>query len=126
MRLCFALLYRDPQHLDDDPAAALARVRLAHDLPSSLAGRGHDVHVVHLHGFDATYERDGVRHHFVAPGVPARALAAVLTRGSLRNRAQLTPAWRAITRVRRVRPDVVHFFGTSLYLNLALLSGVGA
>ena len=122
MRLCFALLYRDPQHAADGPAEALARVRLAHDLPRALADRGHDIHVVHLHGFDTTYERDGVRHHFVAPGVPAAALAVVLTRGPLRDRARLTSAWRAITRVRRVRPDVIHFFGTSLHLNLALLS----
>ena len=124
MRLCFALLYMDADHARDDPAAHLARVRVAHDLPRSLADRGHDIDVVHLHGIDTHFEREGVRHHFVSPGLSARACARMLTLGtrSERKRALVTPAWGAITRIQSLRPDLVHFFGTSLHLNLALLS----
>ena len=120
MKLCYALLYYDPHSVDPDPRAYLASVRTAHDLPRALAARGHEVDVVHLYPFDADVREDRVHHHFVAPGALARSQGWALTRRRL-NRPLATPAWRAISRVRRLQPDLVHFFGTSLHLNLALL-----
>lgn len=121
MRLCYALLYYDPARVDADPLVYLGRVRSAHDLPRALAARGHEVTVVHLYPFDAEVRLDDVQHCFVAAGTWERAMGRVLARGRRAAEARFTPARRAITRVFDGAPDVVHFFGTSLHLNLALL-----
>lgn len=121
MKLCYALLYHDPAQVDRDPEVYLARIRAAHDLPQALAARGHEVSVVHLYPFDATVRKEQVLHRFVAPGTMARCVGKAFARGRPRYTARVTPAWRAISRVLRPRPAVVHFFGTSLHLNLALL-----
>jgi len=121
MKLCYALLYYDPHLVDPDPRVYLAGIRTAHDFPQALAARGHEVDVVHLYPFDADVHKDRVHHHFVAPGPLARWQGRALARRRRLDRSTVTPAWRAIRRVRRLQPDLVHFFGTSLHLNLALL-----
>ncbi len=121
MKLCYALLYYDPQLVDPDPRVYLAAIRTAHDFPQALAARGHEVDVVHLYPFDGDVRKDRVHHHFVAPGALARWQGWALARWRRLDRPLVTPAWRAIRRVRLLQPDLVHFFGTSLHLNLALL-----
>ena len=121
MKLCYALLHYDPHLVDPDPRVYLAGIRTAHDFPQALAARGHEVDVVHLYPFDADVHKDRVHHHFVAPGPLARWQGRALARRRRLDRSMVTPAWRAVRRVRRLQPDLVHFFGTSLHLNLALL-----
>lgn len=121
MRLCYALLYFDPTQVDADPRAYLARVRSAHELPRAVAARGHEVTVVHLYPFDDEIHVDGVRHSFVAAGPWSRSLGKVLARGRPAAQPRFTPARRAIGRVFESAPQIVHFFGTSLHVNLALL-----
>jgi glycosyltransferase involved in cell wall biosynthesis len=121
MKLCYALLYFDPGKVDRDLDAYLDAVRAAHDLPQALAARGHEVSVVHLYPFDGSLRREQVEHRFVAPGAAARAIGRTLATGHDERLAPRTPAWRAISRILSSKPDVVHFFGTTLHLNLALL-----
>lgn len=119
MKLCYVLLHYDPHLVDPDPRVYLAGIRTAHDFPQALAARGHEVDVVHLYPFDGDVRKDEVRHHFVAPGTLARWQGRALARRPL-ERPLVTPAWRAIRRVRYLKPDLVHFFGMSLHPNLAL------
>jgi glycosyltransferase involved in cell wall biosynthesis len=76
---------------------------------------------VHLYPKDHTTAVDGVQHEFVSPGRIARAISAAAVRGSHRDRAIYEPAWRAVDRICRTRPDVVHFHGMTLTWNLSLL-----
>ena len=123
MRICYASLYYDPGSQPGDLPAYLERVRTARDLPGALAARGHDVQVVHMHPADTELVLDGVRHHFVAPGACARIVGSGLSQCTRLGVPTTTPAWRGIARIRTLRADVVHAFGTKLYLNQALLLG---
>jgi glycosyltransferase involved in cell wall biosynthesis len=122
MRLAFVLPFFDARSVGPDPAAYLARVAAARDLPRALAARGHTVDVVHLYPFDHDLEEGGVRHHFVAPGRLAGAAAAAARVAGAPADARVVPAWRVVRAVRRLQPDVVHFLGTVLHLNLAVLA----
>lgn len=121
MKLCYAVLYYPERLRGVRPREYLEAVRLTHALPRSLAARGHEVHVVHLHPSEGELTLDGVTHHFVAPGPVARALGAGLAQATGLARAVVEPAWRPIRHIRALCPDVVHFAGTTLHLNLALL-----
>ena len=120
-RLCFAMLHyaRDAAVLD--PARYLDRTPIHRALPAALAALGHEVHLVHLWPRDATFVDGGVYHHFVAPARAARGVAAVAGRLARRDPGLYEPAGRAVERVRSLEPDVVHFHGLTLTLNLWLL-----
>lgn len=122
MKICFALLYYDPGLPYADPAEVLARLPFQREVPRWLAARGHRVDVVLAAPRDLEYEELGVRYRFVAAPWLARAAgrlgAALLGRGQ----AELEAALRAVDLVAALAPDVVHFHGTTLHLNLALLA----
>ena len=119
MRICYALPYYDPAYTD--PERYLERARLLRHLPQAVAGLGHEVDVVVLFPTPHTFEEGGVGYHFVPSSRPVRSLARRAGGWLGRRQAAMEPALRVLGTIRRLRPDLVHFHGTNLYLNHALL-----
>jgi glycosyltransferase involved in cell wall biosynthesis len=120
MRIVLALLYYDETRAVGGPTRYLDEEPLDRELGAALARAGHDVEVVIHFPIDTTIEHERVRIHFVAPSGGARALGSV-AKGLGRGRAYYEPALRAIDAIVRARADIVHFHGTAMNLNLALL-----
>lgn len=104
-----------------DPDSYLAREAVFIDIPSALAQRGYAVHVVHLFPVDAHFIREEVTYHFIRSGPISRSLSNGFSKITGRSRVAYEPAWRAIQQVKTIQPDLIHFHGTNLYLNHALL-----
>jgi glycosyltransferase involved in cell wall biosynthesis len=121
VNVCFAVLHYDPTVAGNSPLDYLDQVPIHRHMPSEVARLGHSVTVVYLYPPDHSVLIDGVQHEFVSPGSLARAISATAVSGSRRDRALYEPAWRAIERIRRLRPDILHFHGMTLTWNLALL-----
>lgn len=121
MRICFAVLYYSPRLVSGDPAEYLSRVPLLREVPQRLAARGHRVDLVHAYPFDLDHDDGGVAYRFVAAPRAVRLAARLGERLLGRERAELEPARRAVRRVVDLEPDVVHFHGVTLHLNLGLL-----
>jgi glycosyltransferase involved in cell wall biosynthesis len=121
MRIVFALLYYDEARAAEGPARYLDGLPLHRGLGGELARAGHQVEVVFHFPADATLVDQGVRFRFVAPGRGARAVGA-LAKLSGRGRSYYEPAARAVAAITAAGADVVHFHGTVMHLNLALLA----
>jgi glycosyltransferase involved in cell wall biosynthesis len=121
LRVVFALLFYDETRAKVGPANYLKLVPLHRELAVETARLGHDVDVVMHFATDALIVDEGVRFRFVAPRPGARALGALGKRFG-RGRAFYEPALGAIAAIAAARADVVHFHGTSMHLNLALLA----
>ena len=121
MRVCFALPYY-PDSIIGDPQGALDRVPLLRYLPRELVKLGHDVDVVHLAPDNARHDDGGARHHFVASGRLARGGSRLVGAALRREPAFYEPALAAARKVHELSPQVVHFHGTVLHLNLGILS----
>ena len=119
MKICYALPYYDPAYTD--PAPYFERARLMRHLPQAVASLGHEVDVVVLFPTSHTFEEGGARYHFVSSSRLAQWMARHAGGWSGRSQAALEPALRALGTIRRLRPDLIHFHGTNLYLNHALL-----
>ena len=123
MNVCFAILYYPTFATTATPEQYLKRMVLQDELPRALAARGHSVDVVHAYPTEHMLERDGVRHHFVAPG-PIAHLSGRMAQLVGREPAMFEPALRAARRIRALQPDIIHFHGMILTWNLALLQGL--
>lgn len=121
MKICFAVLYYSPERLPEEPVAYLDRVPLFRHLPRELAAQGHSVHLVHQFSRDARLAEGGVDYRFVAESRAARGLSRLTHLGTRRPRMYWEPAGRSIAAIRDLEPDLIHFHGTVLHLNLALL-----
>ena len=122
MKTCFAVLHYSAQLVSDDPARYLTRVPLYRELPLRLAARGHHVEVVHAYPTNLHYTEGGVRYHFVASGTLARGVGRLGAYLLGRDPSELEAAVLAVRRVVALEPEIVHFHGTTLHLNLALLA----
>lgn len=111
MKICFVLLHHDPAYTD--PRRFFGRAPIMRHLPQAVAARGHQVDVVMRFAAPHTFMEGGVTYHLIPP--------PRLVAGRTPRIASFTPAIRAIRAVRRLRPDVIHFHGTNLYVNHALL-----
>lgn len=120
MRLCYTNLYYAAEKVHLGPACYVDRLNIRH-LPEQMATRGHEVHLVQQFDRDATFEENGVHYHFVATGRSARALAAFAGRLLQKPSLRLEMAIRPIRRIRALQPDLIHFHGAILTLNLWLL-----
>lgn len=121
MRIVLALLFYDKATAALGPERYLETLSFDRALGTALARAGHHVEMVLLSPFDASIEREGVPFHFVAAGRAARAIGSLGARFG-QEPSTRQPALRAIDVIARLRPDVVHFHGTTLHLNLALLA----
>ena len=100
----------------------LANFALPRRLPPELAARGHQVTLLALAARDAEFRRAGARYLAVRSHRPAIWLG----RGLQRLKPSLGPAYwepalRLARRLRGLHPEVVHIFGLTLDINLALL-----
>jgi glycosyltransferase involved in cell wall biosynthesis len=121
MRIVFAMLYYDEARAADGPLGYLESIPLHRELGAALAAAGHDVTVVFHFPVGATFEERGVRFQFVAPHRASRAIGALAKRLG-RGRAFYEPAFGAIEAIVRAEADIVHFHGTAMPVNLALLA----
>jgi glycosyltransferase involved in cell wall biosynthesis len=121
MKIVFALLYYDEARAAGGAARYLELVPLHRELSVAMARAGHEVEVIVHFPVDAILDDEGVRFRFVAPGPGARAIGS-LTKRMGRARAYYEPALRAIGAIARAGADVVHFHGTAMHVNLALLA----
>jgi glycosyltransferase involved in cell wall biosynthesis len=124
--VCYANLYDDQTAADLPPASYLDRRALLRHLPREMVSRGHEAIVVHQFSRRHTLVEERVRHELVPSPRWMRAAAAIVGRVLGREAAHLEPAVPAVRAIRDWRPDVVHFFGSILTLNLAVLElGLG-
>lgn len=119
MRICFAVLHYTPALTD--PKAYLDGWPIHREIPKLLAERGHRVTVVMLFSTDADFVEEGVQYHFVRAGSLARLASSVIGRWRGGDRVVYEPALRAIRIIRNLHPDLIHFHGVTLNLNLTLL-----
>ncbi len=122
MRICFAVLHYDPRVATSDVYQYLDDVSIHRELPAQLAGRGHDVHVVHLYPFAAKVTVDRAHHHFIPADRISQALSLIAGKIARRDPVIFQPAARAIGFILALQPDVVHFHGLTLTWNLLLLT----
>ncbi len=119
-RVALVLPYYDPD-AGDDPFAVLARYPTIPGIAAAQASQGLDVAAFQLFPRRADLALDGAAFHFVPSGPAARGASRAMHRAFPRYRA---PYWEAAgslaARVGAWRPDVVHAFGATLDLNLAM------
>lgn len=120
MKLCYTSLYYDPAMVHLRPPDYVDRLGIRH-LPEQMAAREHEVHVVQQFAYDADFAENGVHYHFVAAGRPARVLSILAGRLFQSSPVYLEMALRPIRRIRSLQPDLIHFHGAILTLNLWLL-----
>src|SRR4051812_14907872 len=116
MRICFASLLRSKSR--EGPSSFLDRTIIYRALCRELARRGHTVDVVIPFSFDSCLKEDGVTYHFIQPGFIASRVSALF---QSRTSRRYEPEMRCIAQIRQLEPEVIHFFGTVLHLNLWLL-----
>jgi glycosyltransferase involved in cell wall biosynthesis len=121
MRIVFAMLYYDEVQAARGPARYLEAMPLHRALGAELVRAGHEVEVVFHFPVDGVLDDEGVRFRFVAPGPVGRAWGSVAKRLG-RERAYYEPAVRAIDAIAGAGAEIVHFHGTIMHLNLALLA----
>lgn len=121
MKICYVNAF-----FDEDIASGteyVDRIYTVRELAREQASLGAEVHVLVLFHRDEDFVRDGVRYWFVRPGrffeMAGRAVSRLRPSTPLANYQLAT---RLVQRLRRIRPDVVHFFGLTLDLNLWLVS----
>ena len=111
------MLHYAPDAANLDLDTYLSRTPIHRALPSALARRGYDVHLVHLWPHNAYVVRDGVTYHFISEPTPLRNLARLAAGVRQGDGSTYLPAFRAIRLIRSLHPDVVHFHGCTLILN---------
>ena len=121
MRVCFGLFHYDAVDSGLQPPQYLPRRLLLRHLPQELASRGHEVMVVHQFPSQGSFVENQVEYRLVRSPRWSRAIAAAGGAALRREPARLEAALPAVRTIRRWQPDVVHFFGTTLTLNLAVV-----
>ena len=121
MRVCFGLFHYDAVDAGLQPEQFLLRRLPLRHLPQELASRGHEVLVVHQSPSHGSFVEGQVEYRLVRSPRWSRAIAAMAGAALRREPPRLEAATSAVRAIRRFTPDVVHYFGTTLTLNLALL-----
>ena len=122
MRVCFVSAYPAPSHASaSDVIESNYTLR---EFAENIAGLGHDVQVICLSHQNERLHRNGVAYHFVRPASVLMWLASTLAR--IRGRASSAhylPGFVLLRALDEVRPNVIHFAGLTLDLNLWLVAG---
>lgn len=120
MRIAYVTPYYNPA-ISSLPEM-IERFPLTRELPLEMRRRGHQVRVLALGPRDASSVRDYVRYDWVRPPPLLRKPAEWLHRWKPHEGpTYYQPSHRLLARLRKLRPDVVHIFGLTLDLHLALL-----
>jgi glycosyltransferase involved in cell wall biosynthesis len=118
VRICFLVLYSDQGLIQPDQV--VERSATPHALAAALDRRGHDCHVVAHFRSDHQLEADGVVYHLVRPGPSAELVGRWATKLFGLAAPYFEPALRALRVVSVLGPQVIHFHGLTLDLNLHL------
>lgn len=121
MHISFLIPYYKAAHADHAPREYLAHFPIERHLPQALAAMGHRVDVVFLFPQEGLWSEGDVHYHFVPAARGARVLARAAGRLTGREWTRAILALPALRRVAQLRPEVIHFHGLILTLNLALL-----
>jgi glycosyltransferase involved in cell wall biosynthesis len=125
MKVCYVSAYH-PASIST-PDAMLAAWPLLRCLPPALARQGHDVVALVRAGQNAVRLDDGVRYRFIDAGAVARGIGGLAAQWKPRyGPAYYTPATRLTSALRAERPDIVHFSGLTLDVQLAQVARVCA
>lgn len=106
-----------------DPDVMMASYPILSRLPAELVKRGHRVTVLVHAAEDRVVERDGASYEFVRPGRLAFTAGRAIHRRKPRyGPAYYQPAMRLLRRLDDLRPDVIHVFGLTMDIQLALVA----
>jgi glycosyltransferase involved in cell wall biosynthesis len=121
MRVCFVNAFYDSRMRTG--AEVVDRIYTIREFARNVSKLGHPVDVVHLFHRDETLERGGVTYHFVRAGRIASHIASLAAklRGN-RAKSHYLAGTRILPLIRSLQPDVIHYFGLTLDLNLWLVS----
>jgi glycosyltransferase involved in cell wall biosynthesis len=119
MRVVFVLPFVDMA--SPRPLETLKRYPITRELPLALARRGHQVEVLVHSPVERRARFRGVEWRFLRAGPVVEALGECANRW----RPNYGPAWyqpnrRIASRIREIHPDIVHFFGLTMDLQLAV------
>ncbi|HEX5166236.1 MAG TPA: glycosyltransferase family 4 protein [Thermomicrobiales bacterium] len=118
MKVCYVSAFHPPSI--STPAAMLDAWPLLRCLPPELAAEGHEVVALVHAGQNDERRHDGVRYRFINPGRIAGGIGRLAGRWKPRyGPAYYTPALRLTRALREERPDIVHFSGLTLDVQLA-------
>lgn len=121
LRVCYVAAYYDPAIAAG--ADVVDRTHTIREFAENVAKLGHKVDVVHLFHRNETFERGGVSYHFIRGGAFASTAAQAIARiRGGRSESDYLPGLRMLPVIRSLKPDVIHFFGLTLDLNLWLVS----
>lgn len=105
-----------------DPDVMLDRYPILSCLPAEMAKSGHRVTVLAHAAEDRVVEQDGAHIEFVRPGRLAFMAGRAIHRRKPRyGPAYYQPAMRLLRRLDELEPDVIHFFGLTMDIQLALV-----
>jgi glycosyltransferase involved in cell wall biosynthesis len=120
IRVLFVTPYYDEQ--TRDPVEALDRFPILTELPQEMRARGHLVQVLGLAPQNASYERNGIKFKWVSASVPVRLAGRLLNRWKPHyGPAYYQPSLQLARTIRSIDPDIVHVFGLTMDLQLALI-----
>jgi glycosyltransferase involved in cell wall biosynthesis len=125
MKVCYVSAFYPPSI--STPDAMLAAWPLLRLLPPALSREGHDVVVLAHAGMDDVRQQDGVRYRFIEPGLFSKGIGRLT--GNWKPRygpSYYTPAMRLTRALHAEWPDIVHFSGLTLDVQLAQVARVCA
>ncbi|MFW6074566.1 MAG: glycosyltransferase family 4 protein [Chloroflexota bacterium] len=106
-----------------DASRVLRSFPLLTHLPIAVRRRGHRVRVLGRAATPLRAHRDGVGFEITRPGVLSRATSHVLHRWKPRyGDSYYQLPWELALRIRALKPDIVHAFGLTMDLHLAVIS----
>ncbi len=107
------------------PHEVLDRFPVTSLLPEAVRKRGHGVRVLLLSPVNATIRQQGVIFEFISPGKLLLLTGRLFYRWKPRyGPAYYQPGWNIARRIHQLQPDIVHIFGMTIDIQLALVAAV--
>ncbi len=120
LRILFVSPFFDAQ--TEDPRATLDRFPILTALPAELSARGHSVRLLGLGPEFAQTTSNGVQYAWLPASAPVRLGSKLLHRWKPHHGpAYYQPSLRLANTIRALDPDIVHVFGLTMDLQLALI-----
>ncbi len=120
IRILFVTPFYDEQ--TRDPVEALDRFPILTELPQEMRARGHLVQVLGLAPQNVSFERNGIKYKWVSASAPVRLAGRMLNRWKPHyGPAYYQPSLGLARTIRSIEPDIVHIFGLTMDLQLALI-----
>lgn len=106
-----------------NPVDSLDRFPILRELPREVRARGHQVRFLGLGPRDARYTSHGVRYRWHAPALPGKLFGRLAHRWRPHyGPAYYQPSLRLAQAAQALNPDIMHVFGLTMDLQLAILT----